>query len=152
MTKPLLYPTVWKAFSFARVPALRPLRQRGEWLVPLKRATIPSKPPLFHWSAALVTRLTGAMTEATIRFPSALYATLGLLLVYWLGRKIYDARPTNGYSIRPSSKHAYNELPKLLDENRADQSRDDGRETTEDDAARAEAIDQPAADGRKQHE
>ena len=30
--------------------------------------------------------------EATIRFPSALYATLGVLLIYWLGRKIYDAR------------------------------------------------------------
>ncbi len=72
--------------------AVQDIVQRGEWLVPLKRATIPSKPPLFHWSAALVTQLTGAMTEATIRFPSALYATLGLLLVYWLGRKIYDAR------------------------------------------------------------
>ncbi len=66
--------------------------QRGEWLVPLKRATdIPSKPPLFHWSAALVTQLTGSFNEATIRFPSALYATLGVLLIYWLGRKIYDA-------------------------------------------------------------
>jgi 4-amino-4-deoxy-L-arabinose transferase-like glycosyltransferase len=73
--------------------AVQDIVQRGEWLVPLKRATdIPSKPPLFHWSAALVTRLTGSLTEATIRFPSALYATLGLFLIYWLGRKIFDAR------------------------------------------------------------
>ena len=71
--------------------AVQDIVQRGEWLVPLKRATIPSKPPLFHWSAALVARLTGSMTETTIRFPSALYATLGVLLIYWLGRKIYDA-------------------------------------------------------------
>ena len=73
--------------------AVQDIVQRGEWLVPLKRATdIPSKPPLFHWSAALITQLTGSLTEATIRFPSALYATLGLFLVYWLGRKIFDAK------------------------------------------------------------
>jgi len=73
--------------------AVQDIVQRGEWLVPLKRATdIPSKPPLFHWSAALVARITGSLNEATIRFPSALYATLGVLLIYWLGRKIFDAK------------------------------------------------------------
>jgi len=30
--------------------------------------------------------------DSTIRFPSALYATLGVLLIYWLGRKIFDAK------------------------------------------------------------
>jgi len=73
--------------------AVQDIVQRGEWLVPLKRATdIPSKPPLFHWSAAAVARVTGSLNEATIRFPSALYATLGVLLIYWLGRKIFDAK------------------------------------------------------------
>ena len=34
--------------------AVQDIVQRGEWLFPLKKATdIPSKPPLFHWSAAL---------------------------------------------------------------------------------------------------
>jgi hypothetical protein len=71
--------------------AVQDIVQRGEWLVPLKRATdIPSKPPLMHWSAALVTKLTGSLSEATIRFPSAFYATLGVLLIYWLGRQIFD--------------------------------------------------------------
>src|SRR5512134_957339 len=71
--------------------AVQDIVQRGEWLVPLKRATdIPSKPPLFHWSAALITRLTGSFTEATIRFPSALYATLGVLLVFWLGSSVFN--------------------------------------------------------------
>ena len=73
--------------------AVQDIVQRGEWLVPLKRATdIPSKPPLFHWSAALVTKLTGSLNEVTIRFPSALYATLGVLLIYGLGRKIFDGK------------------------------------------------------------
>jgi 4-amino-4-deoxy-L-arabinose transferase-like glycosyltransferase len=72
--------------------AVQDIVQRGEWLFPLKRATaIPSKPPLFHWSAALVSELTGALNETTIRFPSALYATLGVLLIYWLGRTLYGA-------------------------------------------------------------
>jgi len=70
--------------------AVQDIVQRGEWLVPLKRATeVPSKPPLFHWSAALVSRIAGELNEATIRFPSALYATLGVLLVYAFGGKLF---------------------------------------------------------------
>ncbi len=72
--------------------AVQDIIQRGEWLFPLKRATaIPSKPPLFHWSAALTSKATGKLDEATIRFPSALYATLGVLLVYLLGRRLFGA-------------------------------------------------------------
>src|SRR5438309_12051590 len=70
--------------------AVQDIVQRGEWLVPLKRATdIPSKPPLFHWSAALTSRVTGKLNEATIRFPSALYATVGVLILYLLGQKLF---------------------------------------------------------------
>jgi 4-amino-4-deoxy-L-arabinose transferase-like glycosyltransferase len=72
--------------------AVQDIVQRGEWLFPLKRATaIPSKPPLFHWSAALAEQITGTLDEATIRFPSALYATLGTLLIYLLGRRLFGA-------------------------------------------------------------
>src|SRR5262245_27178710 len=69
--------------------AVQDIVKRGEWLFPLKRASaIPSKPPLFHWSAALAYQFTGELSESTIRFPSALYATLGVLLVYLFGRKM----------------------------------------------------------------
>jgi 4-amino-4-deoxy-L-arabinose transferase-like glycosyltransferase len=72
--------------------AVQDIVQRGEWLVPLKRATdIPSKPPLFHWSAAISTLITGQLSEPTIRFPSAVYATLGVLFLYVLGRKLFGA-------------------------------------------------------------
>src|SRR4029079_9274000 len=72
--------------------AVQDIVQRGEGLFPVTRATaITSKPPLFHWSAALVSELTGALNETTIRFPSALYATLGVLLIYGLGRALYGA-------------------------------------------------------------
>ena len=70
--------------------AVQDIVQRGEWLVPLKRATdIPSKPPLFHWSAAATSLLKGELNEPTIRFPSAVYATLGVLFLYVLGRKLF---------------------------------------------------------------
>jgi 4-amino-4-deoxy-L-arabinose transferase-like glycosyltransferase len=73
--------------------AVQDIVQRGEWLFPLKRASaIPSKPPLFHWTAALTYQFTGELDEATIRFPSALYATLGIVIVYLLGRKLFGAQ------------------------------------------------------------
>jgi 4-amino-4-deoxy-L-arabinose transferase-like glycosyltransferase len=66
--------------------------QRGEWLFPLKKAKdIPSKPPLFHWSAALASEVTGQLSESTVRFPSAVYATLGALLLYLFGRRLFGA-------------------------------------------------------------
>src|SRR5574341_2427212 len=73
--------------------AVQDIVQRGEWLFPLKRATaIPSKPPLFHWTAALTYQFSGQLDEATIRFPSALYATLGVLFLYLLGRELFGAQ------------------------------------------------------------
>jgi 4-amino-4-deoxy-L-arabinose transferase-like glycosyltransferase len=73
--------------------AVQDIVQRGEWLFPLKTpTTIPSKPPLFHWSAALTSQITGILDERTIRFPSALYATLGVITIYWLGLRLFGAK------------------------------------------------------------
>ena len=73
--------------------AVQDIVQRGEWLFPLKRAAaIPSKPPMFHWSAALTYQFTGVLDEATLRFPSALYATLGVIFLYLLGARLFGAQ------------------------------------------------------------
>ena len=73
--------------------AVQDIVQRGEWLFPLKTpTTIPSKPPLFHWSAALISKVTGKLDERTIRFPSTLYAILGVITIYWLGRRLFGAK------------------------------------------------------------
>ena len=72
--------------------AVQDIVQRGEWLFPLKKATdIPSKPPLFHWSATFSSLVTGRLDESTIRFPSAVYATLCVLLLYVFGRRLFGA-------------------------------------------------------------
>jgi 4-amino-4-deoxy-L-arabinose transferase-like glycosyltransferase len=61
----------------------------GNWLFPLKmESDIPSKPPLFHWLGAFISLIWGEVTEGTVRFPSALLATLGILAVYFLGRRL----------------------------------------------------------------
>jgi len=63
----------------------------GNWLFPKRMGSgIPSKPPLFHWVGALISIIHGRVTEVTTRFPSALFATLGILLLYGLGRRIYN--------------------------------------------------------------
>src|SRR5262245_4922310 len=66
---------------------VRDIVLNGNWIFPLKVGQqIPSKPPLFHWVGASVSLLWGQMTETTVRFPSALFASLGVFLVYYLGR------------------------------------------------------------------
>ncbi len=64
----------------------------GDWLFPLKWGEeVPSKPPLFHWFAALASVARGRIDEATVRFPSALFATLGVLILYFFGRRLFDS-------------------------------------------------------------
>ena len=56
---------------------VRDIVLQGRWLLPLRGGEqIPSKPPLFHWFAATASIVSGEMNEASIRFPSALFASL----------------------------------------------------------------------------
>ncbi|MPZ75723.1 MAG: phospholipid carrier-dependent glycosyltransferase [Deltaproteobacteria bacterium] len=71
---------------------VRDIVLEGRWLLPLRAGEqLPSKPPLFHWFAAMASILRGEMTESSIRFPSALFASLGVLLCYLFGRRLYDS-------------------------------------------------------------
>jgi 4-amino-4-deoxy-L-arabinose transferase-like glycosyltransferase len=62
----------------------------GNWILPLRAGTqIPSKPPLFHWIAALASLSAGSFNEFTVRFPSPLLATLGVLLTYLVAVRLW---------------------------------------------------------------
>src|SRR5215470_8645164 len=58
----------------------------GNWILPLRNGVeIPSKPPLYHWLAALTAKSAHRLDEFTVRFPSAFLGTLGVLLTYLTG-------------------------------------------------------------------
>jgi 4-amino-4-deoxy-L-arabinose transferase-like glycosyltransferase len=72
---------------------VRDIVLEGRWLLPLRAGEhIASKPPLFHWFAAGASILHGEMTEASIRFPSAFFATLGVFLCYFFARRLYGSK------------------------------------------------------------
>ncbi len=57
---------------------------RGEWVLPHRNGELPSKPPLFHWIAALATRVIGA-SDAAVRSPSAIGGAAMLVATYAFG-------------------------------------------------------------------
>lgn len=62
------------------------IHNSGNWILPLRNGhEIPSKPPLYHWLAALISATTGRVDELTSRLPSAVLGTLGVLLTYATG-------------------------------------------------------------------
>ncbi len=66
---------------------------RGNWVLPLRNGEeTPLKPPLLHWLGALLALLTGRLNEFTIRFPSALAATAGVLLTFFFGYRLWGWR------------------------------------------------------------
>jgi 4-amino-4-deoxy-L-arabinose transferase-like glycosyltransferase len=65
----------------------------GNWILPLVNGDyIPFKPPLMHWIGLLAAFGLGGVNEFTTRFPSALCATLGVLLIYFTGRKLWGEK------------------------------------------------------------
>ena len=47
--------------------------ETGNWILPQNNGgDIAYKPPFFHWAVAAISSITGAVTEATSRMPSAL--------------------------------------------------------------------------------
>ncbi|MEO6029551.1 MAG: glycosyltransferase family 39 protein, partial [Candidatus Binatia bacterium] len=56
----------------------------GHWILPRRNGDLPSKPPLFHWAAALSTEVFGA-SDASLRLPSAIAAVVVALTTYALG-------------------------------------------------------------------
>ena len=67
---------------------------QGEgWIVPhLNSEVYPDKPPLFFWLIAFTAKARGGMNECVARFPSALFGLLTLLLLFFLGKKLFGAK------------------------------------------------------------
>jgi len=72
-----------------RVAAIgRELWEGGTWAVPrLNGEPFLEKPPLYWWAEAAVFSLSGGVSPAAARLPSALFSLGTLLLTWWLGRR-----------------------------------------------------------------
>jgi 4-amino-4-deoxy-L-arabinose transferase-like glycosyltransferase len=67
----------------------REMMARGDYVHPyLNGVPYLEKPPLYPWLIMLTARITGKVDELSARLPSAVAATLLLLLTYFLGRRL----------------------------------------------------------------
>ncbi len=63
--------------------AAREMAVRNDFIVPYFNGNLrPDKPPLVYWLMSAVHQVTGTWSELTVRLPSAICATLTLLVVY----------------------------------------------------------------------
>lgn len=71
----------------------REMVQTGRWAVPhLNGAVYDQKPPLFFWILAALGAMRGDVDEWAARLPSAISATLTLLLTYLFGARLFGRR------------------------------------------------------------
>jgi 4-amino-4-deoxy-L-arabinose transferase-like glycosyltransferase len=69
------------------------MHDAGSWAVPmLNGEPYLEKPPLMHWTALVLMSVTGRLTEALVRMPSAIYGLGAVLIVYYWGRREHSAR------------------------------------------------------------
>ncbi len=67
----------------------RAMAETGDWVTPrLDGQPWFEKPVLYYWSAAVAFRLFG-VNDFSLRLPSAAFATLAVLVLAWLARRIY---------------------------------------------------------------
>ncbi len=65
--------------------------KRGSWAVPyLGEEPFLEQPPLYYWVEAAFFRCLGGTTTGLARSASALFASLAVLLTYWLGRRFFS--------------------------------------------------------------
>jgi 4-amino-4-deoxy-L-arabinose transferase-like glycosyltransferase len=65
----------------------------GGVILPMRAGIeIPSKPPLMHWIAAIISVVSRGVNEWTVRFPSALFAIAGVLVCYYYVRRLFNER------------------------------------------------------------
>jgi 4-amino-4-deoxy-L-arabinose transferase-like glycosyltransferase len=65
----------------------------GNWILPQVNGDyIPFKPPLFHWFGVIIAKVLGRVDEFSVRFPSALFGTLGVFLTYLAGAHLWGKK------------------------------------------------------------
>ncbi|MDO9124039.1 MAG: glycosyltransferase family 39 protein, partial [Deltaproteobacteria bacterium] len=82
----------------------------GDWiLMHFNGKMYADKPPLFFWLIALSSALWGGLTSFSVRFPSAVFGTLTVLLTFSLAKRLYSHRTgfISGLVLATSAEFAY---------------------------------------------
>lgn len=87
----LLSPPIWHHGEAREALVARAIVQDHQWILPYRNGELPSKPPLFHWFAALAEILAG-QSDITVRLPSVMGAEIMAIATFLLGRAMGGKR------------------------------------------------------------
>ena len=87
----LLSPPIWHHGEAREALVVRAIVQDHEWILPYRNGELPSKPPLFHWFAAVAELLAG-QSDVTVRLPSVMGAEIMAIATFLLGRAMGGQR------------------------------------------------------------
>ena len=80
---------IYRTMEGREALVMQEIANSGNWILPLRNGeTIPSKPPLLHWTGVAVAHLTRSVSEWSVRFPCALFSALTVALTCLLGCRI----------------------------------------------------------------
>jgi 4-amino-4-deoxy-L-arabinose transferase-like glycosyltransferase len=82
----------------------------GDWILMHRNGALyTDKPPLFFWAVAFSTFLWGGFTPFAVRFPSALFGTLTVLLTFFIGKRLYSSRTglLSGFILASTGQFAF---------------------------------------------
>jgi len=82
----------------------------GDWILMHRNGALyTDKPPLFFWAVAFSSFLWQGFNPFAVRFPSALFGTLTVLLTFFIGKKLYSSRTgfLSGLILATSSQFAF---------------------------------------------
>jgi 4-amino-4-deoxy-L-arabinose transferase-like glycosyltransferase len=88
----------------------REMVQGGDWMTMHYNGSVyRDKPPVFFWLIAFSSYLWGGFSSFSVRFPSAFFGTLTVLLTFVIGRSLYHSRTgfISGLILATSGEFAY---------------------------------------------
>ncbi len=82
----------------------------GDWVLMHRNGALyTDKPPLFFWAIAFSSFLWGGFIPFSVRFPSAFFGALTVLLTFFIGERLYSSRTgfLSGLILATSAQFAY---------------------------------------------
>jgi 4-amino-4-deoxy-L-arabinose transferase-like glycosyltransferase len=82
---------LWSAHEGRAAQNARNILDSNDWLIPRQFTgeTETLNPPMYYWLVAVSAKIVGDINGFSIRLPSTVAATLGVLLVFSFGRRMY---------------------------------------------------------------